>query len=44
MLFLYSLVALFAGSTLATPIVYDGRAPFTLTEQDIDASKGPFLR
>ena len=44
MLFSFFLTALFAGSTLATPVVYDGRAPLTLTEQDIDTSKGPFLR
>jgi hypothetical protein len=27
----------------ATPVIYDGRAPFNLTEADLDTSTGPYL-
>ncbi|KAI0823961.1 hypothetical protein BC628DRAFT_1323671 [Trametes gibbosa] len=30
-------------SALATPIIWDGRAPFNLTNADLDTSTGPFL-
>ncbi|KAI0629797.1 hypothetical protein C8Q77DRAFT_1138613 [Trametes polyzona] len=30
-------------SALATPIIYDGRAPFNLTNANLDTSTGPFL-
>ena len=28
---------------LTTPVIYDGRAPLSLTNADLDASVGPFL-
>lgn len=40
-----SLVLLCAAALVtATPILYDGRAPLNLTEADIEASTGPYLR
>ncbi|EIW52471.1 uncharacterized protein TRAVEDRAFT_175614 [Trametes versicolor FP-101664 SS1] len=30
-------------SALATPVIWDGRAPFNLTNADLDTSTGPFL-
>ncbi|KAH9850153.1 hypothetical protein C2E23DRAFT_326878 [Lenzites betulinus] len=30
-------------SALATPIIWDGRAPFNLTDADLNTSTGPFL-
>ena len=29
---------------LATPIIWDGRAPFNLTNTDLETSTGPYLR
>ena len=37
------LVLSFALSAAATPIIYDGRAPFNLTDADLDSSTGPYL-
>ena len=35
---------LFLGyTTAATPLLWDGRAPFNLTNSDLNASIGPFL-
>ena len=34
---------LFLGYTAATPLLWDGRAPFNLTESGLNASIGPFL-
>ncbi|KAM5536930.1 hypothetical protein V8D89_009477 [Ganoderma adspersum] len=36
-------VFLWAVSALATPVIWDGRARFNLTNADLDASTGPFL-
>ena len=33
----------FLGYTAATPLLWDGRAPFNLTNSDLNASIGPFL-
>ncbi|KAI0694702.1 hypothetical protein C8Q76DRAFT_771909 [Earliella scabrosa] len=38
-LFLFAHVA----HVLATPVIYDGRAPLSLTNANLDASAGPFL-
>ncbi|KAI0354836.1 hypothetical protein OH77DRAFT_1590221 [Trametes cingulata] len=42
MLRLFCLSA-FLVSVLATPVIWDGRAPFNLTNADLDTSTGPFL-
>ncbi|KDQ49236.1 hypothetical protein JAAARDRAFT_63810 [Jaapia argillacea MUCL 33604] len=42
MSFLFLLVALFVLAE-ATPILYDGRAPFNLTNSDLNTSTGPYL-
>ena len=39
---LYAAVA-FAAVATATPVLYDGRAPFNLTNADLNASIGPYL-
>ena len=39
---MYVLV-LFVGVALATPIIYDGRAPLNYTQFDFDKSVDPYL-
>ncbi|KAF8993506.1 hypothetical protein BDQ17DRAFT_1368244 [Cyathus striatus] len=39
---LLSLLLLFS-TAAATPVIYDGRAPFSLTASDLDASHDPYL-
>ena len=34
---------LFLGYTAATPLLWDGQAPFNLTNSDLNTSIGPFL-
>ena len=43
MLELLGLFLLYTVHVLATPVLYDGRAPFNLTDADLDSSSGPFL-
>ena len=45
MIFYATVFALyFVSFTLATPVLWEGRAPFNYTEADIDESFGPYLR
>ena len=39
---LYVLVLL-VGTALATPIIYDGRAPLNYSQSDLDKSVDPYL-
>ena len=39
---MYALV-LFVGAALATPIIYDGRAPLNYSQFDLDKSVDPYL-
>ncbi|KAI0642914.1 hypothetical protein C8Q79DRAFT_916131 [Trametes meyenii] len=42
-LFRFAVLAGFFASAFATSIIWDGRAPFNLTDADLDTSTGPFL-
>lgn len=45
MLFFAAVFALyFVSSSLATPVLWEGREPFNYTEADINESFGPYLR
>lgn len=45
MIFFATVFALyFVSFSLATPVFWEGRAPFNYTEADIDESFGPYLR
>ncbi|KAG6818561.1 hypothetical protein H0H93_003949 [Arthromyces matolae] len=41
--FAFSVIAIFVRSTLGLGVLYDGRAPLTLTEASLDSSAGPYL-
>lgn len=36
-------LSLLVSLAVATPVIYDGRAPFNLTEADLNASTDPYL-
>lgn len=36
-------LVLFVGAALATPIIYDGRAPLNYSQFDLDKSVDPYL-
>lgn len=45
MLFSATVFALHLGAlACATPLLWDGRAPYNYTETDVDESFGPYLR
>ena len=43
MLYFLSVLDLVATAALATPILYDGRAPYSYTNDDLNNSVGPYL-
>ncbi len=43
MLGLFASAVLYIACALATPVIWDGRAPLNLTDTDLDSSTGPFL-
>ena len=43
MLYFLSVPGLVATAALATPILYDGRAPYSYTNDDLNNSVGPYL-
>jgi hypothetical protein len=43
MLYFLSVLDLVASAALATPIIYDGRAPYNYTSDDLNNSVDPYL-